>query len=82
MMEHIRKGKGVKSPYGDHLWLDISILGRAHVEKISAMYKIFVKLLMVLIQQMRVQKVGRQFFQCSIILWVELELNQRVKVNG
>ncbi|WP_267523121.1 fumarate reductase flavoprotein subunit [Campylobacter sp. MG1] len=33
MMEHIRKGKGVKSMYGDHLWLDISILGRAHVEK-------------------------------------------------
>lgn len=33
MMEHIRKGKGVKSAYGDHLWLDISILGRAHVEK-------------------------------------------------
>ncbi len=33
MMEHIRKGKGVKSPYGDHLWLDISILSRAHVEK-------------------------------------------------
>ncbi|EAI0459645.1 fumarate reductase flavoprotein subunit [Campylobacter jejuni] len=33
MMEHICKGKGVKSPYGDHLWLDISILGRAHVEK-------------------------------------------------
>ncbi|EAM0027554.1 fumarate reductase flavoprotein subunit [Campylobacter coli] len=33
MMEHIRKCKGVKSPYGDHLWLDISILGRAHVEK-------------------------------------------------
>ena len=33
MTEHIRKGKGVKSPYGDHLWLDISVLGRAHVEK-------------------------------------------------
>lgn len=33
MMEHIRKGKGVKSPYGDHVWLDISILGRAHIEK-------------------------------------------------
>lgn len=33
MMEHIRKGKSVKSPYGEHLWLDISILGRAHVEK-------------------------------------------------
>ena len=33
MMEHIRNGKGVKSPYGDHLWLDISILGREHIEK-------------------------------------------------
>jgi fumarate reductase flavoprotein subunit len=33
MLEHIKKGKGVSSPYGDHLWLDISILGREHVEK-------------------------------------------------
>ncbi len=33
MTEHIRKGKGVKSKYGDHLWLDITILGRAHIEK-------------------------------------------------
>lgn len=33
MMEHIRKGKGVSSAFGDHLWLDISILGREHVEK-------------------------------------------------
>lgn len=33
MMEHIRNGKGVKSPYGEHVWLDISILGRAHIEK-------------------------------------------------
>lgn len=33
MMEHIRKGKGVPSEYGDHLWLDISILGREHIEK-------------------------------------------------
>ncbi|WP_428023617.1 fumarate reductase flavoprotein subunit [Arcobacter sp.] len=33
MMEHMRKGKGVKSPYGTHLWLDISILGREHIEK-------------------------------------------------
>jgi len=33
MIEHIRKGKGVKSPHGDHLWLDISILGREHIEK-------------------------------------------------
>ena len=33
MIEHIRSGKGVKSVYGDHLWLDISILGRTHIEK-------------------------------------------------
>jgi len=33
MTEHMRKGKGVKSPYGDHLWLDITVLGREHVEK-------------------------------------------------
>jgi len=33
MMEHIRNGKGVKSVYGDHLWLDIAILGREHIEK-------------------------------------------------
>ncbi len=33
MTEHIRKGKGVPSPYGDHLWLDITILGKAHIEK-------------------------------------------------
>ncbi len=33
MIEHIRNGKGVPSPYGDHIWLDISILGRAHIEK-------------------------------------------------
>ncbi|WP_170019381.1 fumarate reductase flavoprotein subunit [Campylobacter sp. RM16190] len=33
IMEHIRAGKGVKSPYGEHVWLDISILGREHIEK-------------------------------------------------
>lgn len=33
IMEHIRNGKGVKSPYGEHVWLDISILGREHIEK-------------------------------------------------
>ncbi len=33
MTEHMRKGKGVKSQYGDHLWLDITILGREHIEK-------------------------------------------------
>lgn len=33
MTEHIRKGKGVPSRYGDHLWLDITLLGKAHIEK-------------------------------------------------
>ncbi|PAF42982.1 fumarate reductase flavoprotein subunit [Helicobacter sp. 11S03491-1] len=33
ILEHIKSGKGVKSPYGDHVWLDISILGRAHIER-------------------------------------------------
>lgn len=33
MAEHMRAGKGVKSPYGDHLWLDITVLGAAHIDK-------------------------------------------------
>ena len=33
MIEHIRNGKGVPSPYGYHVWLDISLLGREHIEK-------------------------------------------------
>ncbi len=33
IMEHIRNGKGVKSMYGEHVWLDISILGREHIER-------------------------------------------------
>ncbi|MFO7753493.1 MAG: fumarate reductase flavoprotein subunit [Desulfobacteraceae bacterium] len=33
MTEHMRKGKGVSSPYGGHLWLDITLLGREHIEK-------------------------------------------------
>ena len=32
MEEHIRKGKGAKSRFGEHLWLDITLLGRAHIE--------------------------------------------------
>jgi len=31
MMHHIREGKGVKSPYGEHLWLDIRHLGEQHI---------------------------------------------------
>ena len=31
MTEHMRKGFGVKSPYGDHLWLDIRHLGEKHI---------------------------------------------------
>ncbi len=33
MTEHMRKGKGISSRYGDHLWLDIRLLGRKHIEK-------------------------------------------------
>jgi fumarate reductase flavoprotein subunit len=32
MEEHIAKGKGVKSPFGDHLWLDITLLGERHIK--------------------------------------------------
>lgn len=32
MMTHIKKGKGVQSPYGEHLWLDIRHLGKKHIE--------------------------------------------------
>ncbi|MTI79498.1 MAG: fumarate reductase flavoprotein subunit [Firmicutes bacterium] len=31
MMLHIRKGYGVDSPYGQHLWLDIRHLGEKHI---------------------------------------------------
>lgn len=31
MTEHMAKGLGVKSPYGDHLWLDIRHLGEKHI---------------------------------------------------
>ncbi len=33
MEEHIRKGQGVKGRFGEHLWLDITLLGRAHIER-------------------------------------------------
>src|SRR6187431_273643 len=32
MEEHIAKGKGVKTPFGDHLWLDITLLGEKHIK--------------------------------------------------
>jgi len=32
MEEHIRKGKGVKSRFGDHIWLDITLLGEHHIK--------------------------------------------------
>ncbi len=31
MEHHIRNGKGVKSRFGDHLWLDIRLLGKEHI---------------------------------------------------
>ena len=32
MIHHIRRGLGVKSDYGDHLWLDIRHLGAEHIK--------------------------------------------------
>ena len=32
MEEHIRAGKGVPTRFGPHLWLDITLLGRHHIE--------------------------------------------------
>jgi fumarate reductase flavoprotein subunit len=32
MIHHIRRGLGVKSAYGDHLWLDIRHLGAEHIK--------------------------------------------------
>ena len=32
MTQHMRKGLGVKSAYGDHLWLDIRHLGAKHIK--------------------------------------------------
>ncbi|MGE4292180.1 MAG: fumarate reductase flavoprotein subunit [Desulfovibrio sp.] len=41
MTHHIRAGKGVKSPYGDHLWLDIRHLGEKHITgKLREVYEI------------------------------------------
>ncbi|WP_308776713.1 fumarate reductase flavoprotein subunit [uncultured Bilophila sp.] len=41
MTEHMRKGLGVKSPYGDHLWLDIRHLGEHHITtKLREIYDI------------------------------------------
>jgi len=41
MKEHMMKGKGVKSPYGDHLWLDIRHLGELHITtKLREVYDI------------------------------------------
>jgi fumarate reductase flavoprotein subunit len=32
MEEHIRAGKGVQSRFGEHLWLDITLLGARHID--------------------------------------------------
>jgi fumarate reductase flavoprotein subunit len=33
MEQHIRAGHGAKSRFGEHLWLDITLLGRAHIDR-------------------------------------------------
>ncbi len=41
MTEHMRKGLGVQSPYGEHLWLDIRHLGEKHITgKLREVYEI------------------------------------------
>ncbi len=46
MTEHMRKGLGVKSPYGEHLWLDIRHLGEKHLKtNLREVYEICVDFL-------------------------------------
>jgi fumarate reductase flavoprotein subunit len=33
MEEHIKKGKGAQSRFGEHLWLDITLLGEKHIKR-------------------------------------------------
>ncbi|MDZ7754472.1 MAG: fumarate reductase flavoprotein subunit [Gammaproteobacteria bacterium] len=33
MEQHIAAGKGARSRFGEHLWLDITLLGREHIER-------------------------------------------------
>ena len=33
MAEHIRKGNGAQTRFGPHLWLDITLLGRPHIDR-------------------------------------------------
>lgn len=41
MKEHMLKGKGVKSPYGEHLWMDLRHLGEDHLKtKLREVYDI------------------------------------------
>jgi len=41
MSEHIKKGKGIDSPYGKHLWLDLRHLGEEHLKtKLREVYDI------------------------------------------
>jgi fumarate reductase flavoprotein subunit len=41
MTHHMREGHGVKSPYGEHLWLDIRHLGAEHITgKLREVYEI------------------------------------------
>jgi fumarate reductase flavoprotein subunit len=41
MTEHMKKGLGVESPYGTHLWLDLRHLGEAHLKtKLREVYEI------------------------------------------
>lgn len=41
MEERIAQGKGVKSRFGEHIWLDITLLGEHHIKhKLREVYEI------------------------------------------
>jgi fumarate reductase flavoprotein subunit len=41
MEQHIRAGKGAQSRFGEHLWLDITLLGEEHIRhKLREVYEI------------------------------------------
>lgn len=67
MLEHIRKGKGVKSPYEITYGLIFQFSDALMWKETCEMFKIFVKHLQVLTQRLRVY--GHLCDQCNTILW-------------
>lgn len=72
--EYIRTGKGLKPKYGGYLWLDITILGREHIEKNLRE----VKEICENFQGYTLQLIGFQFVQLNTTQWMASEQNKRV----